>query len=238
MILQAETTVPRAAHQFEDGYIERTIAVRIRDRQGEIEYAVGLNDATIDQFLANWPDDRRLAKELEDQDRPDGPQQIKPPAQLVAEKAGSEEPPVEGALINELELVRQFAEVATPHLSKNLTIQIGDQVLPLTLIAAEPSSRHHATIIVRWRFTLPAAETMQVEVRDRNFLVQPGGAKYALKTSGDTMLIRSNVAPILVRAQRSVLNTVSAWARWQAPVISVTVKRVNSQRASAPTSGN
>ncbi len=46
--------VPTAAHKFPDGYVERTIAVVVRDRRVLVEYSVGMNDNTMKQVVDQW----------------------------------------------------------------------------------------------------------------------------------------------------------------------------------------
>lgn len=211
------------AHQFEDGFVERTVAVRIRDRMGTLEYSFGLNDATMEKFRNNWPNDQALYEEF---------QQAKeslPVAQPHEKNSPNHERnsiegedtdlPEDGTLVNEIDLIRAFAKTATPRLSEGLRIFANEHALTLKLVSATPSARHHATLETIWQFQLPAVPIIRLSVRDTNFLQQPGGIKYSLKTSGTSMTVQSNVAPILIRSTRKSFDTTSVSQRLLAPGI-------------------
>lgn len=227
------------AHQFEDGYVERTVAVRIRDRSGTIEYSIGLNDATMAKFGEQWPDDVALFEQFR-QSQMDGvsdPHQTRrdtDPANHDTRIGGTSinSPPIDGiqngpedgALINEVKLIRAFAKTATPHLQLGIRVLANEQPLKLELVSSSPSPRHHATLQTVWKFELPQESIVRLSVQDANFLRQPGGTKYALKTSGASMTLQSNVAPILIRASRINLDGLGVAQRLKAPGIEAKIK--------------
>lgn len=45
---------PTSAHKFEDGFVERTMAVVVRDQVATVEYSVGLNSKTLRGVLNRW----------------------------------------------------------------------------------------------------------------------------------------------------------------------------------------
>ena len=69
---------------------------------------------------------------------------------------------------------------------------------------------------VQFEFTLPAEKVVDLSVVDSNFAQFGGGARYALKVGGNLVLAKSNVAPILVRADRIEFADLSQAAREQA----------------------
>lgn len=218
------------AHKFEDGFIERAVAVRIRDREVQILYLIGLNDATIKKFIDQWPNDQKLYSQFH------GESIEKTTAPITATEknaAPSETPinlPEEGSLVNEIQLIRAFAKSAAPRLKAGLRVLVNEKPVDLKLVSSEPSARHHATLETVWKFRLPQLQQlppnglMDLSIRDTNFLQQPGGIKYSLKTSGSSMTIRSNVAPILIRSTRIGLDSVSVKQRLIAPGIEARIR--------------
>jgi len=212
------------AHQFEDGYIERAIAVRIRDRHVRIEYSIGLNDATMKKFIHRWPNDQALYKQFQKTQIEDI---ASPNPNDQKSGAPTEQPinlPEDGSLVNEIDLVRAFAKVATPQLKNGIRVMSNNQPLILKLVSATPSAKHHATLETVWTTHLPSEATVELSVQDANFLTQPGGIKYSLKTSGSSMTLRSNVAPILIRSTRIELESVTAEQRLLAPGIKAGIR--------------
>jgi len=217
------------AHKFEDGYVERTVAVRIRDREGRINYSIGLNDATMEKFRRTWPDDQALYEQFQaDQAAAVGKQN----RLALNSKPTAEDQinlPEEGTLVNEIELIRAFAKVANPQLKMGLRVIVNKQPVTLKLVSSEPSARHHATLETIWKFELPSDPVVLLSVRDTNFLRQPGGIKYSLKTSGSSMTLQSNVAPIIIRSRRLGLDSISVQQRLLGPGITAKVRVLQQQ---------
>ena len=215
------------AHQFEDGYVERSVAVRIRDRDVRIKYSIGLNDATMKKFMDRWPNDQVLYQKFQNEQI----EQIGKPGQggkkLNSLDSPLEKPlnlPEEGSLVNEIELIRAFAKVAAPQLREGLRVLSNKQPIELKLVSATPSSKHHATLETVWTFQLPPDAMVELSIQDTNFLKQPGGIKYSLKTSGSSMTLRSNVAPIQIRSTRIGLDSVDIRQRLLASGIQAAIR--------------
>lgn len=212
------------AHQFEDGYIERAVAVRIRDRDVRIEYSIGLNDATIKKFIEHWPNDQKLYEEAH------GELSNRTGTTIATNDKSStpaETPinlPEEGSLVNEILLIRAFGKLAAPHLKVGLRVLVNEKPMVLKLVSAQPSTKHHATLETVWKFQLPHDSMAKMSIQDTNFLQQPGGIKYSLKTSGSSMTLQSNVAPILIRSTRIGLDSFSVTQRLLAPGIEATIR--------------
>lgn len=218
------STDQAGAHQFEDGYIERAVAVRIRDRHVRIEYSIGLNDATMKKFMHRWPNDQGLYEQFQQEQTENN---AKPNPDDQKNDSPTEQPinlPEDGSLVNEIDLIRAFAKVATPQLKNGLRVLSNNQPLILKLVSATPSPKHHATLETVWTAQLPPDAMVELSVQDNNFLQQPGGIKYSLKTSGSSMTLRSNVAPILIRSTRIGLDSVTADQRLLAPGIKAGIR--------------
>ena len=218
---------PAVAHQFEDGYVERSVAVRIRDRDVRIEYSVGLNDATMKKFMDRWPNDQTLYQKFQSEQIKQNGKSDQVDSKLNSLDSSTEKPlnlPEDGSLVNEIELIRAFAKVAAPQLREGLRVLSNKQPIELKLVSATPSSKHHATLETVWTFQLPPNATVDMSVQDTNFLKQPGGIKYSLKTSGTSMTVRSNVAPIQIRSARIVLDSVAVRQRLLAPGIQAGIR--------------
>jgi len=69
-------------------------------------------------------------------------------------------------------------------------------------VKASPAPRHPFNLVVRFEFELPPTKSVQLDIADTNFLRQTGAVRYAIKAVGSTMLVKSNAAPIIIRAKR------------------------------------
>ena len=223
------------AHEFEDGFVERSMAVVIRDNIARVEYSIGLNPKTKVQLIKFWSA----------QD---------PASSAVTEVDGENE-------TNSISSARSvdFLQLAGDNVSRRLRVLADGNTLKPQLISSLASARHHVDVTVTMEFLLPLNESgvsMVVEIFDGNFLppavaeslvtqklpnttnqgdgeqsdreqseaepstakekvlVSPegqllpapfGGAfRYAIKSKGNAVLNRSNVASILIRAKRQL----------------------------------
>ena len=64
-------------------------------------------------------------------------------------------------------------------------------------------------LIVKFEFEIPDLKSAKLKIQDHNFLQYNGAIRNALKTRGSSMLVRSDTAPIIVRAQRHELKGLS-----------------------------
>lgn len=200
----------------------------IRDRTAKIEYAIGLNDATVRQFMKDWP--KPAAKQLALAPLENGSVSDASGKSALAVNNPIDLP--EGELINDVKLIEQFGLIAAPEIAAGLHWTFSnpddpDAVLPnpeLILVSATASPRHHVTLQITWTIKLRAMQKMRIEMVDSNFPDQPGGVRYAFKTAGSAMLVQSNVEPILIRADRMTLATLSETQRLHACRIVATVQ--------------
>ena len=203
-------------HEFEDGFIERSVAVVVRDNIARLEYSLGLNPNTRQQLIEFWQSSDRKESSVNEQ------------IETEADATSSEQEAVD------------FFQLAAKHLRRRLEIRVNDHRVIPKIISALGSPRHHVDVTVTLEFDLPPAEPLvptPIEIADRNFLRAPtnnavtekndtevrlkekpkpaplkqirplpapwgGGFRYAFKTAGSTVLSSSNVASILIRADR------------------------------------
>lgn len=241
---------PRSApHKFEDGFVERTLAIVIRDNVATAEYSIGLNESTLNDLLQHWKNSEEAAGIKEPTDLPALPETSTPlptqsseqqssdksPAAPVSNTQTNDEPAEKIASSPESESAKtqpttapaetsgsddQSSDLENPiheqllaELQKSGPTQIARQILitcqgkPLEIknISASPAPRHPFNLVVRFEFEIPAVKSAQLLIEDQNFRQQTGAVRYAIKALGGTMLVKSNVAPIIVRAQRREL---------------------------------
>lgn len=206
-------------HELEDGFVERSVAVVVRDNVARMEYSIGLNPNTRQQLIAFWHSTDVDGEEIESD---------------------------QGEITELVQQKPDFYQLAADHVSRRLEIFVDNQPVQPKLISALQSSRHHVDVTVTLEFSLPESEAqipVAIEIDDGNFfrgkMVQEksapatldggdggsavpqktiraahrlapapfgGGFRYAFKTAGSTVLSSSNVASILIRADRHLDN--------------------------------
>ena len=182
-------------HQFEDDFVERTLAVIVRGKKAEITYSIGLNQKTTEKILSKW-------SKLD---------AVPATSTTVADSAKTTLPPPKINLdgdsghILSPEMTKRFQVAAGKFISKNLNVKIGQKPQQLKLISAEPAPRHPFAITLKWELAIPEQKMVELEIIDSNFLDLDGASRTSIKATGDAMLLQSNAAPILIRAQRNLL---------------------------------
>ena len=253
------------AHKFEDGFVERTMAIVLRGRTAQVEYRVGLNDTTIRQILEKWdtlPADstnKDISPPTKDPNQvqdasvkpsfpvesekkldpvvrsapPDATEQngSSSPEQPPDKKTESNDPPASNSAqdsnatdhVIDAVLFEKFEQAAPKAIANGLNIRCNGKPVAVTALAAGPSPRHPFTIVVTFEFQLPKSESSELSIVDANFAKQTGAVRYALKATGNAALIQSNVAPILVRAERIELSDATNRERKRQTTISARV---------------
>ncbi|MFK7767909.1 MAG: hypothetical protein AB8B55_11860 [Mariniblastus sp.] len=273
------------SHILEDGFVERTVEVVVRDDVARVEYSVGLNERTMLQLLAGWdvesakralelsdgvstsknyaPDDEsaqakgkidsgekstpkqesdlsQLSKASADASttdapavQPPGPANSKSNSALPVPKTtkvpnskntATDDSSVENATTNEpkepaidAKTLALFAKIAPSKIKNGLKITCDGKPIKVSSLSLDAAPRHPFNLKVVFELSVPksTAETVQLIFQDENFAKQTGAVRYALKTKGNAMLMRSNVAPIIIRAQRVELAGLSSEQREQ-----------------------
>jgi hypothetical protein len=184
-------------HELDDGFVERAVQIVIRDDQATIKYSFGLTEPTMVQLVDSWAADGRPEDSggPGESDRPANPSYV----------SGSPPTPDGPNLAAELTMTPQFANHVLDHLAGALQISADGQPLMVETVSLEPSPRHHYRYIAHFKFRLPPSKSCKLSIQDNNFPQFDGAARYALKALGATMIMKSNVMPVVVRAQRHVL---------------------------------
>lgn len=196
-------------HQFEDGFVERTLSMVVRDRTAYGEYSIGLNDRTLRDVLADWKKGDLT----------------NPPAGAATE-SDAKEPKDSNAIQDDPDasaLLDALNQSAAEAITQRLVITCNGNPVKLTAISTGLAPRHPFCVLVKFEFQIPNLQMIDLKVTDNNFLQQPGAFRAAIKTRGNATLMRSNVAPILVRAQRIELDDLSQEQRKQETTISAKI---------------
>ncbi len=221
---------PRLPHVYPDGFVERSLAIVIRDGRAYGEYSIGLNETTAGQVLEQAREN--MAKKTQGQTVDDAnstaaiPALNSPPASEPSATSDVAKQPAdqqsdassgEGEHLTDPDVIQQFAQTQAGWFKPALSVKLDQASVALENVEIEPAPRHPFSIIVKFEFDLSSDQQSQaqengrkqgisLEVVDQLFPEQDGAIRYALKTRGRAMLLRSNVAPILVRAQRHELS--------------------------------
>ena len=185
---------PVVGHEFEDGFVDRSVKVTIRDRMLTIEYSVGCNPITMQERLAHWTMEQAP----------------------VSSDAGKESETPQAIPSGERELAeleaRFQAELLT-QLEQRLSIRCDDRAMSLTPVSVASSPRHHVNAVATLQLELPDGNPLSLLIQDPLFDPLAGEARFAAKSFGDAMLARSNVPPTLTRAKRLKLSALTTEQR-------------------------
>ena len=211
-------------HEFPDGHIERTISVIVDDAEIIVEYGIGLSDETAIKLI----EELKLVQALDlteaaaDKLEPTADPGAGPPVADVFDEAEiapvmpsemkevSDETeqvlPSEGTVRNrEDRTFRLLADTLESKIVQQLELQINGERVPLELIDASRSPRHHVNLLVRMKAKLPASGGVGIALIDHNFVANPslgstGNVRAALRVRGKTAILSSDVARVMARA--------------------------------------
>ena len=110
----------------------------------------------------------------------------------------------EKATVFDKALLAKFNKSAPAKVTEGLKITCDDKPVKIESVALDPAPRHPFDVKVKFQFKIPKSdkESIELKLEDSNFTKQTGAVRYALKAKGIAMLLQSNVAPIIVRAER------------------------------------
>lgn len=207
---------PAAPHVYADNYIDRSVSIVIRDQTARIEFSVAMNDTTIRRLMQQWqsppmseePDSRAssTSKNLEES------QAVVPKEETATNRLPKD---ASNEFANDSKLVAEFRKVVATHIAKDLLVTFEKEPVTIREVNPDTPPRHHMSATVQFEFDLPASKIVDLSVVDSNFSNFDGGARYALKVGGNLVMSKSNVAPILVRADRIEFADLSKSARAQ-----------------------
>ena len=182
--------IPTFAHELPDNFLEKTLAVIVRDRSVQIEYSLGVNDRTLADLVKIWRREETVRTQTTDSN---------PGAANVPDAANSDDSPTEP------ELADQFRQLAFDKIADQLKVLIDGKAIRLEKVSVESTPMHHVSISARFSFSIPDRESMKLLIDDQCFKNLDGASRYSLKAMGSALIIRSNVAPIIIRAPRHEL---------------------------------
>lgn len=177
-IATGSASVIAAVHELEDGVIEKTVSVVVRDHTATLQLAIGINPSTMNKQLEKWEAESK-------------------------EQVGETDPAATADDVESIE--NRFRQYAFQRFSEEIKISIDQRKMPLTKVSVEPSSRHHFSLIATYSFEIPKRQRVELIIEDQTLKSMKGGSRYSLKAAGKSILFKSNVAPIIVRAKRNEL---------------------------------
>ena len=271
------------AHVYEDGFVERSLTITIRDGVGYGEYRIGLNSKTAQQLLSSAeqqkqkiarqqllkayhaaPDSLSIAPQEillpkkgkgDKVDKPNKTADLKTDAKTnsatgaktdLASKPSTipkESVTVgSGEHLTDLQTIKRFGELQGQWFAGRLKLTSNGRSIKLSKVSVEPAARHPYSVMVKFQFAFdrkvaaqdpqdtkassvkpkpdPAGnQVVDFQVSDGLFAGYSGASRYALRTRGKTMLLQSNVAPALVRAERVEIDQKAATSNERLPAI-------------------
>ncbi len=178
------------------------MAIIVRDQTATVEYSVGLNAKTMQDILDDW---NRESQKTELEASSKTPAQPKlDPTTTKPNPDPETEDPIDAALL------ARFKKIAAEKIAERIEVTCdGRKIIP-TAVELGPTPVHPFLLVVKFEFHLPVSRGIELKVDDRNFPDQTGAVRYALKAKGNSMLLKSDAAPILIRADRVELADMSS----------------------------
>ena len=192
IVSQSIALVPLLGHDLEDGFVERAVQVRVRDGKLHVEYTIGLTEPTMQQIV----DSANSKKSAPSMDH-------------ATSDASSD--------------VREnFKSVARFLLSQDITLEIDGVAHDLVFDSVSDYPKHNYDFVFNLSCKLSASKQSELVCVDRSFNKMDGAVRYALKSNGNSIISRTNVAPIIVRSKRHDLGTLKPDERHNACQIKAT----------------
>lgn len=114
-------------------------------------------------------------------------------------------------------------KVLLKKLCEGLTVHNGDKSLELLPLKIVISPKHHFSYLAEFEFKITSNGQHDIVIEDTNFQEMESAVRYSLKAAGSTMLLQSNVAPIIIRANRHELHKLKPEKRTEACKIRATL---------------
>ena len=290
------------AHEYEDGFVERSLTITIRDGVGYGEYQIGLNANTASRVLELAEQLRQQAvlahgtqqqpsaagktglaakistERLVQQDTVAKKPEAALRADVPAQAGGAQSMPAHGVTpkgepnqnagagvgehLTDLATIKRFGELQEHWFAGRLKLVRNGQPVALSKVSVEPAARHPFSVVVKFQFSVavkqateqdgkagrekeagvesqpdsPQGSVFDFQVTDELFSEHRGATRYALRSRGSTMLLQSNVAPALVRADRvEIARGEEVNNDWKSPAIQAKlISNITSVRMSKP----
>ena len=144
--------------------------------------------------------------------------------QLLDSEASAATPESDSPLERSQTSVRErFKQHLEGLLQKQLHVKFNESTCSMELQAITDYPKHHYDFVATMSCKLSPEQTVKLRIQDACFSDLDGGARYALKSRGKTIISRTNVAPIIIRAKRHELSGLKPDERHKACQISATV---------------
>jgi len=98
-----------------------------------------------------------------------------------------------------------FESELQQRIKKGILVSLEGKKIQLSDGEVCQSPKHHFSYLVEFNFEIPPGSSNDLEIFDNNFQEMESAARYSLKALGSTILAKSNVAPIIIRAKRHEL---------------------------------
>ena len=180
------------AHELEDGFVERAVAVVVRPGEATIKYSIGANEATCQQLANSWSGDREA-----DEDAPF--LSAVGDALVNGMTVQADGKPVHLELLEVIPTPRHHVEATVV-----MRLKLPDPVEGANSILLKFQDKNFKKHRNPPGDVEPGLEKARPNSQhDRGAM--DGAFRFALKGAKGAMLNRSTVAPILVRAKRRLV---------------------------------
>jgi ABC-type dipeptide/oligopeptide/nickel transport system ATPase component len=203
--VNALTATHAEAHQLEDGFVERSVAVVVRPDGATVRYSVGANETTRQQLARFWSGQ----KSADDQSTLDAQSltflQTVGDAMVNGMQVHADGNPIDLQLVEVIATPRHHVEATVVMRLDLPKPKLGASSIFLTI--KDRSFRNARLASTKVEDQRQVIETPDVTAIS---ITMNGAFRYAFKGAKGAMLNRSTVAPILVRAQRKLLAEIPA----------------------------
>ena len=183
------------AHELEDGFVERAVAVVVRPGEATIKYSIGANEATCQQLANSWnceaDEEAPFLSAVGD-------------ALVNGMTVQADGKPVRLELLEVIPTPRHHVEATVVMRLKLPDPEAGANSILLKF--QDRNFRKHRSTSVEVEPGLEKATLNSLQDR----VAMDGAFRFALKGAKGAMLNRSTVAPILVRAKRRLVAEIPA----------------------------
>ena len=183
---------PANAHELEDGFVERSVAVIVRPGEATIKYSIGANETTRQQLANSWSGDGEA-------DGDDLFLSAVGDALVNGITVQANGNPIRLELVEVMPTPRHHVEATVVMRLKLPNPAAGADSILLKFHDRNFKTCRSAPSVAEADF-----ETASTNSQDAGGAMD-GAFRYALKGSKGVMLNRSTVAPILVRAKRRLV---------------------------------
>ena len=187
---------PANAHELEDGFVERSVAVIVQPGEATIKYSIGANETTRQQLANSWSGDGEADGEADGDD---------PFLSAVGDAlvngitVQADGNPIRLELVEVMPTPRHHVEATVV-----MRLKLPNPVAGADSILLKFHDRNFKTCRSAPSVAEADFETASTNSQDAGGAMD-GAFRYALKGSKGVMLNRSTVAPILVRAKRRLV---------------------------------